>query len=669
MASSREAAMTLEWILFGTALLGAALPLWRRCGIPRLWIALGWIMIMALAGGGAVARHSQVNRQRASRAVLVQKTPRPEPHGGYVSSDKCRSCHHTEYSSWHHSYHRTMTQIASPASVLAPFTNVTLELEGESYRLEQRGGEFWVEMPDPDWKNDQAQIKRAHLTGNSNIPPATGLNPPRSWKRVGMVTGSHHFQAYWVPSSRPGNAQFAFPFAWLIDDQRWAPRKDTFIRDPERESLVQVWNVNCIECHSTAGKPRVDGNRGFVDSVVAEQGISCESCHGPGEEHVRRNSDPLHRYKLHRAEESDDSMINPAKLPAKASSEVCGQCHSVKWNLDRNHWLAEGHRFRPGQKLEDSAPPIRPAQLDRQPWVPKIFREDSEVFESIFWPDGVVRVTGREYNGMSETACHIKGRLSCLSCHSMHQSERDDQLARGMGSNEACFQCHESMSADPQSHTHHPPGSSGSLCYNCHMPFNTYGLLKGVRTHHIESPNLEASVNVGRPNGCNLCHLDKTLDWTAGHLQAWYQIPPTALIPDQKLVSAALLWGLRGDAAQRALIAWSMGWSSARETSGERWLVPYLIHLMEDPYSAVRYMAYRSLRQIPGFADILFDYVAPPNQREVAVQAIRERWQKMAAQTDRSGREVLMNAAGELDSSTVNRLLREQDPRTVDLIE
>ena len=34
-----------------------------------------------------------------------------------------------------------------------------------------------------------------------------------------------------------------------------------------------------------------------------------------------------------------------------------------------------------------------------------------------FWSDGMVRVTGREYNGLLDTACIQKGKMSCLSCH------------------------------------------------------------------------------------------------------------------------------------------------------------------------------------------------------------------------------------------------------------
>ena len=58
-----------------------------------------------------------------------------------------------------------------------------------------------------------------------------------------------------------------------------------------------------------------------------------------------------------------------------------------------------------------------------------------------FWSDGMVRVSGREFNGLLDTACYQRGEMSCLSCHSMHQKPddprpladwTDDQLAEGI---------------------------------------------------------------------------------------------------------------------------------------------------------------------------------------------------------------------------------------------
>ena len=36
---------------------------------------------------------------------------------GYVTSETCRSCHPSQYDTWYGSFHRTMTQVATPDTV------------------------------------------------------------------------------------------------------------------------------------------------------------------------------------------------------------------------------------------------------------------------------------------------------------------------------------------------------------------------------------------------------------------------------------------------------------------------------------------------------------------------------------------------------------------------
>ena len=62
---------------------------------------------------------------------------------------------------------------------------------------------------------------------------------------------------------------------------------------------------------------------------------------------------------------------------------------------------------------------------------------------------------------------------------------RTGQLKPKMDSDTACLQCHKDMSARLVAHTHHAADSSGSRCYNCHMPYTSYGLLKALRSHRI----------------------------------------------------------------------------------------------------------------------------------------------------------------------------------------
>src|SRR5437867_7540012 len=182
----------------------------------------------------------------------------------------------------------------------------------------------------------------------------------------------------------------------------------------------------------------------------------------------------------------------------------------------------------------------------------------------------MIRVSGREYNGLLESPCYKGGKFSCLSCHSMHESEPDAQLsARGKG-NQACTQCHQRFSDEPEAtaHTHHRAASSGSQCYNCHMPHTSYGILKAIRSHQISSPRVADDLATGRPNACNLCHLDQPLAWTANRLADWYRHSAPNLSEDQTQVANAVRLALAGDAGQRILIAWHLGWEPALEVAG-----------------------------------------------------------------------------------------------------
>ncbi|MEW6273281.1 MAG: cytochrome c3 family protein, partial [Thermodesulfobacteriota bacterium] len=98
---------------------------------------------------------------------------------------------------------------------------------------------------------------------------------------------------------------------------------------------------------------------------------------------------------------------------------------------------------------------------------------------------------------------------------------RDQPAQRPRAGAGGCTQCHAELGAEARlvAHTRHAAGSPGSRCYNCHMPNTAYGLQKATRSHEITSPSVVESAEVGRPNACNLCHLDRTLAWTADELE------------------------------------------------------------------------------------------------------------------------------------------------------
>jgi hypothetical protein len=560
-----------------------------------------------------------------------------------------------------------MTQPASEAAVLGDFSGVALENRGHRYFLERRGNEFWAQLPDPLWFEDRS--------------PGKSAEPPRIDARIVMTTGSHHLQNYWIrrPSEgpvyrdSPDNGAFVqLPFVWLIDAKRWVPVEDSFLSPPSSEpEPIAVWNTSCHLCHSVAPSP------GFADgkfeTQVAELGIACEACHGPATEHVARHRNPLRRYRAHTAAEPRDDLaiVNAAKLATPRSAEVCGQCHSFSRVVDVPKWQRTGVDYRLGEPLASAKALLRYAAAPADPHLLAQLAEEPNALVGRFWPDGTIRVAGRELNGLVESACYQRGELDCLSCHSMHGYEsRDDQLAVGGGSNTACLECHASLASDISRHTRHAPDSSGSECMNCHMPYTTYGLFKAIRSHRIDNPRVVSAAQGGRPNACNLCHLDRTLTWADAELQRGWHTTPAALGAGDAEVAAGVLWAASGDAAQRAITAWHMGFAPARVASGGDWEGLYLAELLVDPYAAVRRVAALALAKQPGFADFAYDYLAPPDALERKSREAALRWAgTLRVESLRDPRAVLIGRDGEIDVERYSRLLDARNRTAIRIIE
>ena len=300
---------------------------------------------------------------------------------------------------------------------------------------------------------------------------------------------------------------------------------------------------------------------------------------------------------------------------------------------------------------------------------------------SYFWPDGMVRVAGREYNGLIESPCYQRGELSCLSCHRMHPDDRssssleewrNDQLKAELPGDRACLKCHEDFADRIAEHTHHAIDSSGSNCLNCHMPHTTYGLLKTIRSHQIDSPSVGAALSTGRPTACNHCHLDRSLGWTAEHLKSWYSHDIPELTETQLNRSAAVHDLLTGDAAQRVVQAAAFGRQSAQAASGTDWMPPFLLVTLNDPYDAVRQIALRSLRSLSDHDRLeavvgKYHFLQKRDERTRVILDSLELWEQSGSAPHRA--DLFFDTSGKLKSEEIQRLIQQQDDSAVDLQE
>lgn len=646
---------------------------------------LGWlvgVVVLVSSIGLATTAALRTGDRTLVRLAMLEELPRVgRPNDGFIGADTCMACHPGEHASWHGSHHRTMTQIVSPETVLGDFDGVTLTSRGRTTQLERRGESFHAITVDPDWELIQH---------GSGVDPDTIPNPPMVDARVVMSTGSNHYQSYWIPS-RAGNRLVNFHWAWINETEEWIPREAAFLRPPESPRLHQIWNNQCIYCHSTDGAEgyarTVGGGVGF-DTSVAALGISCESCHGPGAEHVALNRNPIRR-AIYQLDDSahDPSIVHPQRIDSGRSRAACAQCHSV--SMPTIESVQAGRRFRAGEELSETRVLIRGAEsryeteAERAAWrAARDYLESEEpgYFAARFWSDGNVRTTGVNHSAMIESPCAVDPSFTCLSCHSMHDYVAPvDQLRPGMDGDAACIQCHTDIGADSIAHSRHALGPGAPSCLDCHMPKTVYGLLKAVRTHEISSPDVHVAQATGRPDACSLCHMDRTLEWTARELEAgWGVAPPDELSPIEREFAAAIRWGIAGDAAQRALIADHLGDAPVRATAGtQTWATPLLAHLLNDPYDAVRFVAARSYRELTGDGLEDWQLMAPPMERERAAAQRMESWirsplderARSAWGTPANLAAILRTPGGVFDREAFARVAALRDDRPVELRE
>ncbi len=638
-------------VLVAVVAIAAAVPLWA-CGgrgpgalLARLLLSVGAVAVVV----AAALRERPAAEPPAERPLVAAE-------GDYVGSANCRSCHPAEHASWHGSFHRTMTQVATRASLVPQFERLELDWFGAPVVLAWRGDTLWATF---------------HRGGAA----PTDVDRP-----VEQLTGSHHLQVLWYSTGK-GRELAPVPMCFKIEEGIWLPLTTVFVLPPEFRDPPEpgTWSQSCTMCHATAPRPRIDVDRN--DTHVAELGIACEACHGPGARHVAANRNPLRRYAA-RAAGADDTIVNPATLPPARSAQVCGHCHAVsilrQEHFDR--WREAGSPFVPGRELAATHLLIGPGDRDA-PELRRELQRNPHFFASSFWSDGQVRLTGREFSGLRQSPCYVHGdparQIDCTSCHRLHADDgvvddawRDDQLRPEAHDNRACTQCHERFvdGAALAAHTHHAPTSSGSACYACHMPFTSFGLMKAERSHTITSPDVATELATGRPNACNLCHLDRSLQWTVERLQAdWGRaLPP--LDADQREVAAAVRWLMTGDAGQRALAAWAFGRPEAQAVAGSDWLAPYLARLLDDPYYVVRFGAARSLRSLPDGAAALtgYDFLAAPGTARTHVERVQQRWRSGYRGAARPA--LLVDERG-LVQTAFDRLYARRDDRPVYLAE
>jgi hypothetical protein len=140
------------------------------------------------------------------------------------------------------------------------------------------------------------------------------------------------------------------------------------------------------------------------------------------------------------------------------------------------------------------------------------------------------------------------------------------------------------------------------------------------------------------------------------------------LTDEQNEYSAILLAALTGDAGQRALAAWTLGWQPAQTVSRTDWIAPILAQLLNDPYHAVRFVSQRSLKTLSKFKDTKVNPMANDAERARAFSDAMSKWQSLHAERTPNPH-LLIDAQGNLNIEMFQQLLSGRNDRTVVLAE
>ncbi len=523
----------------------------------------------------------------------------------YAGPEACRPCHADKYEAWSRHSHRWMNAEAGPETVKGDFSgHAAIEYRGGKAVFEFRDGAYWMDLR----RGDSKRVYRIHRT-----------------------IGSRFFQ-YYVgrlvvgpePSSHPvRNIDHVLPFGYWIDQSEWVPIVHIDQESPDEEradpfaapSTIQ-YDYSCSACHTT--RPigdwmlRTDGRLRLAQFSPREISFwisdYLRETHPELVDPARASSS----FSLTEVRRVLDDGINA--LPAKGNSVVLGvSCEACHNGAKRHVELSRERETSQRPLFFPSSPDlfIRTDETPEQIWgrTPRNLNWICARCHSGSRPHfagGMDTWNSTEYSDAARGFCYQAGSdagrptLTCVTCHDPHHTIGKKWSRSADLDDSKCLTCHKRLEpeADRVSHTRHRFGSEGSRCMNCHMPRINEGMQDVVRTHRIFSPTNRAMIEANQPNACNLCHLDKPIDWTLDLLKQWYgrsydESKLGANYP-RRSDPVGLGWLGSPHESTRLVAAETMG------RSGARWALPELVETLDDPYLLNRQFSQQAVERLLG---------------------------------------------------------------------
>jgi hypothetical protein len=573
-------------------------------------IAAFLVVVVPIVGWGMRQRPPDPRLLRAHEIDLSSTYSNILPQD-YVGPQTCGECHSRQHRLWSEHPHRRMNQLPTRETVRGNFNNHVLHLATGD----------------------------VHFTTDSDgyhVTTRQGGQVIRRW-RITRTVGTRYIQFYIgiltegeeSPQS-PARREHMVPFCWWFAINRWLPKHyfdpdgPELLRDgiPLTQGLdhytdIRPWTSVCLCCHNTVPYAYRAVHKiyaGFPNATVAiapgllgkelspavlleptligfEQingeldpekhlvtlGISCESCHFGGREHALSERKisfvPRSPYLKLTRQEKGRVVTNDRKNPATING-ICTQCH------DGN---------------------------------------------ALLFPNGCSEFNSREGLDFNLGAC--SSQMTCVHCHEPHTAGPPEGAPTNPLHVAVCVDCHKQYhdAKSAAAHTHHP-ASAGVTCLDCHMPRQTLGIDRLVRTHRVGMPVEASMISKNLANACNLCHLDKSLRWTLTELERGWANQINASGSDENPVEwdrpMGDVWLTGKHTGMRRLAAETYAHSPWGKSN-----LPALIGALNDPEPINRVIMSRAVEHAWGRKLVAEDYelTAPPARRQEQINRLLDR--------------------------------------------
>jgi len=466
-----------------------------------VYVEVGSATPANLYPGGSLCRISRTGESLSG--MKIELTGGPSAAATYVGSAKCLNCHY-QYSSIKVHAHRLGISVPGKTGLLqdlsrkpdfnqaltffkdatsSDFATKATILWFHSYDGTRGFDKFVVSTSDPTPITATVLVYLWHDTssGKYKITMRNVATPTNEFTFDVVLTygGALHMQRFMLGVPNSGY-KGRYPFLQFQPEGRdeyydrtrkpWRDYHMDYFWDDNTKTLVlpaKTNNIeaNCLACHSngynyfqdTTGERMANAvsdafgvfdlnNDGLFDEV----NTGCETCHGPGSEHV--NSGFTARF-----------IVKPQDLPPGRENMICGRCHDrVAGNDDRKNEQplnAQGEMAPPGIRRHDFL-------------LGYTSRRGPDL--TSFWDDEVhSKSHQQQYTDFIKSKHYRNQRrlVVCADCHDQHgKGAYDGELRGNPRDGTLCARCHPIILSDHvlQKTGSAKPGAQPG-CTSCHF--------------------------------------------------------------------------------------------------------------------------------------------------------------------------------------------------------